>query len=348
MQRKHLHLLCALFLVTPLAARAEFSFQRTTQITGGTVLQSVQSLGFISSAARKVGDPQTTTTYIKGDRMAVVSEDSIAIYDVAHETLTRIDLKRRTWYTLTFQQMRENMERMQQQMHSQPQVNTDPTAEGSFQVKVHSTGAKKSVSDLPASESILTMVATATNTQTQQSANFALTSDMWLTPTVRGYEELRAFELKLAQKLAPNLVPGVQDFTRALMSNPKAMASLADLTNEMRKLKGVPVFQIIRIGSTPDGTPLPAASEAPLPQSNGPSASDAAKQGATSALAARLPFGGLAHHKAADPAPAAPAGPSVLMESQATLSNFSTDGIDASHFEVPAGFKETKAPEYAH
>jgi hypothetical protein len=123
------------------------------------------------------------------------------------------------------------------------------------------------------------------------------------------------------------------------------------------------VLQVMRMGSTADGSPLPAASEAPLPKSDGPampSAGDVAQQTATSALANKVGglggaaigglggFGGFGKKKKAQPAPetdtnaqqAQSAAASVLIESNTTMGGFSSEKIDASRFEVPAGYKE--------
>jgi hypothetical protein len=120
----------------------------------------------------------------------------------------------------------------------------------------------------------------------------------------------------------------------------------------MSKLKGTPILQVMRMGMTTDGTPLPAASEGPLPpQPAGPampSAGDVAKQSASSAINGKLNsfgFGGFGKKKA-DPPPADPAPPtvtaqptsSVLMETNTQMGGFSRTVNDAS-FAVPTGFK---------
>jgi hypothetical protein len=125
---------------------------------------------------------------------------------------------------------------------------------------------------------------------------------------------------------------------------------------------GVPILQVMRMGATSNGQPLPAASEAPLPVSNGPampSAGDVAQQTATSAIASKLGglagFGGFGHKKKpADAAPAQPNGPgrglasdpasSVLIEASTTLSDFSSEPVDGSHFRVPAGYRQVTVP----
>ena len=139
------------------------------------------------------------------------------------------------------------------------------------------------------------------------------------------------------------------DFSRMLAQNPGASQGLAEMAKEMRKIQGVPVMQVMRMGTTTDGKPLPAASEAPLPPDSTqpmPSGGDMAKQGLASTLTSHLPFGGFGKKKQDDPPPAKqdsktpPPTSAVLMESQTTSSNFSSAPIDPSHFEVPAGYKQ--------
>jgi hypothetical protein len=167
----------------------------------------------------------------------------------------------------------------------------------------------------------------------------------------------------------------------ALMAQPGAAKGMEELAKEVSKLKGVPVLQVMRMGSTANGQPLPAASEAPLPASTGPampSAGDVGQQTATSIAASKLGglgsalggggFGGFGHKKkAADNAQAetaaadgagtaatannggaqGSAATNVLIESSTTLSDFSTAPVDSSHFQVPAGYKLVTAPDHA-
>jgi hypothetical protein len=149
---------------------------------------------------------------------------------------------------------------------------------------------------------------------------------------------------------------------------------MADMAKEMSKLKGVPVSQIMRMGTTADGSPLPAASEAPLPASNGPNAGAIANQASTNAANSAATsnaenqagshmgsFGGVPssignlggfggfHKKKPQQQPdqttangAAPSGApqnaAVLMESTREMTNFSSAAVDPTLFNVPAGY----------
>ena len=134
-----------------------------------------------------------------------------------------------------------------------------------------------------------------------------------------------------------------------LAQNPGAGQALGDMAKEMQKLDGVPIMQVMRMGTTTNGQPLPAASEAPPPATPG-----RAKRGRCGEAGhgfstdSHFGFGGFGKKKQ-DPPPdqnqnAAQAQPTsaILMETQITTSNFSSAPVDPSHFDVPAGYKQVQ------
>jgi hypothetical protein len=350
----------ALLLVVALAIpsslyAADYTYQQTTQLTGGSLLHMMKSVGFMSSQVRHMGDPIVSTIYLKDNRLANVSPESIEIIDLDKETITHIDVQKKTYTVMTFDQMKQAMANARQQLEKQPppqpaaQPTPDPKAQDvkmSFDVKVRKTGAQKEISGLQSDEAILTMTMTATDTQSQQSGNIAITNDMWMVPEIPGYDQVRDFYKRMALKMVDANTIGLgYDFSKMLAQNPGAGIALGDMAKEMQKLDGVPIMQVMRMGTTANGQPLPAASEAPTPAPPpGPSAGDVAKQGLSSALTSHFGLGGFGKKKQ-DPPPDqnqnAQAQPTsaILMETQITTSNFSSAPVDPSHFDVPAGYK---------
>ena len=342
----------------------DYTYQQTTQLTGGSLLNMVKSVGFFSSQARHVGDPVFSTIYLKDNRLANVSPESIEIIDLDKETITQIDVQRKTYTVMTFDQIKQQVENARQQMEKQPpsqpaaaQPAADPNVKVSFDVKVRKTGAQKEISGLHSNEAILTMTMTATTSataqQSQQSGAMAITNDMWMVPAIPGYDQVRDFYRRMAGKMSDASQGLGYDFSKMLAQNPGASAALGDMAKEMQKLDGVPIMQVMRMGTTLNGQPLPAASEAPTPASPaGPNGGDVAKQGMTSALTSHIPgFGGFGKKKQQAPPPdqdqnagQAPAANSILMETQITTSNFSSAPVDPSHFDVPAGYKQVQPP----
>ncbi len=71
----------------------------------------------------------------------------------------------------------------------------------SFKVNVRNTGATRQVSGVNANESILTMQLEGTDQTNGQKGAFAMTNDMWMAPDIPGYDQLRAFNRKMAEKM---------------------------------------------------------------------------------------------------------------------------------------------------
>lgn len=349
---------CCVLATAAASYGADFSYQQTTQITGGSMLQMMKMAGAFSSQARKAGEPIVSSIYLSGNREARVSQDAIEIIDLDKEAVTHVDMLKHTYYTMTFAEMKARIEAARAKAEKEAQkhqpagkdTSGDPNVQASFDVKVRNTGAHKMLSGLDTNEAIMTMTMTATDKQSQQSGAMGITNDMWMTPEIPGYAALRDFDKKYAEKLSGVLGVGGQDMSRMLMTNPGATDAMAKMAVEMQKLHGVPVMQVMRMGATPDGKPIPAASEAPLPP---PTPAPSGREMAKSALANSLPFG--FGHKKKDPEQNAnqnangAAGPQgILMETQVTSSNFSSAPVDRSRFEVPAGVKQVNAPEGAY
>ena len=358
---RRIFLLLALCLPTSLFA-GDFTYQQTTQLTGGSLLHMMKTVGVFSSQARHANDPVVSTIYLKGNRLAKVSPDNIEIIDLDKETITQIDVQKKTYTVMTFDQMKQAIrnarQQMQQKAAQQPGPSADPDAQNvkmSFDVKVRKTGAQKEVSGLESNESILTMVMTATNQQTQQSGNLAITNDMWMVPEIPGYGQVREFYKRFAAKMGDAFTGFGADFGKMLAQNPGSGQALGDMAKEVQKLDGVPIMQVMRMGTTANGQPLPAASEAPAAAS-GPSTGEVAKQGIGSAISSHFGgFGGFGKKKQTPPpdqntdqaSAQAQQTSAILMEMQTTTTNFSSAPVDPSHFDVPAGYKLVQPPPSA-
>ncbi len=341
------------------AAHADFTYTETTQLTGGSTLGMMKMAGAFSRQARQASAPIASTVSIKGNRMARINPDTTEIVDLDAETITTIDTVRHKYTVITFDQMRRQAEAAVQKANAQqasPQQEAPATAQQpsdvdmKFRVDVRSTGAAKEVAGLTSAESILTMAMDGTDKSSGQTASFAITNDMWLAPEIPGYGEVREFYKRYAAKMGSVFSGSVSPAVLAQYRG--AGEGMSQMVKEMSKLKGTPVLQVMRMGMTTDGKPLPAASEAPLPASPPPlSASDIAKQSAASALASSFGglggLGGFGRKRKADPPPEdaaasatpAPTTAAVLMESTTQLTSFSQTAAESS-FLIPAGFEK--------
>jgi hypothetical protein len=372
-----------LSLLMPAVALADFQYQETTQITGGSLMSMMKFAGHFSKQANQINQPVVATVYVRGNRMAHVDDRSIQIIDLDKGTITNIDLEKRTYTEMTFEQIRQGIEQGLQEAKakaaegkaSSPAQQPPENVKLNFKFNVRNTGATKQIGGFDTSDSIMTMQVEGTDTDNGQKAALAMTADLWLTPDIPGYEEVREFERKLAARMG-GVFSGSSLSSQFTQAQPGMSQGMSSMAGEVSQMKGIPIEQITRIGMSANGAPLPAASEAPLPADSGPqmpSAGDVAKQSAenvtdqteenqSNRLTSKLSgygigglggfhgFSGFGHRKknpppSDDAAAQAPAtaqqgqtATAVLMEFQTIRGSFSTAPIDGSKFAVPAGF----------
>src|SRR6476619_3490933 len=90
---------------------ADFQYTETTRITGGAAAGAMKFVGVFSKDARQATQGTTSTISFKGNKMR--REDSlgqIEIIDLDGRSITNIDTKKKTYSTITFDEMKARME----------------------------------------------------------------------------------------------------------------------------------------------------------------------------------------------------------------------------------------------
>lgn len=82
-------------------ACADASYEQTSQITGGTLTDTIRSVGFLSKSTRELLAPNNSLTMVQGNRKVVSNKDSTEIIDLDKETITRIDTQKKTYTVMT-------------------------------------------------------------------------------------------------------------------------------------------------------------------------------------------------------------------------------------------------------
>jgi hypothetical protein len=256
---------------------ADASYQETTQVTGGSMVDSLKSVSFLSKSMSNMFAPMTTVTMVHGNQKAVVSKDSTEITDLDRETITHIDTLHKTYTVVTFAQMRQaiaNMPKQMEQAQSQvkeaqaqqqaQQPKTD--LKTSFDVSAKNTGVTKEVNGLTAQEQVVTMQMHITDpnappTEAVNSMTYVVTTDAWIAPDPPEVKEIQDFDMRMGQKL----MAGVDlSAWKSEMSQNTGMAQLfggkpgseeamAQMAKEMAKLKGTRVMEVTRMGGSGTG-----------------------------------------------------------------------------------------------
>src|SRR5579863_7191151 len=146
---KHIAAALVLMSLASGVAHADASYEQTSQITGGNLIDSIRSVGFLGRATKDLLAPTNSLTLVHGNQKAVITKNSTQIIDLDKETITHIDTEKRTYTVMTFAQMRqaaaEMMKRMQQAQPRQAMAGKQSPSDlkTSFEVAVKSTGQSK-------------------------------------------------------------------------------------------------------------------------------------------------------------------------------------------------------------
>jgi hypothetical protein len=313
-------ILFGLFVASPSLVLADFSYQQTTRITGGAMAGMMKFAGAFS---KKATQPMTSTVIVKGNRMVNLSPEHASIVDLDKETVTTVNFERKTYTVMTFEQMRQMMQQMSERMkggsHNQ---GTDVK----FKVSSKETGRTDTIAGVKAKEVVITIVADAANQQQGSQGTMNISSSVWIAPDVDGYGEVRQFHKKMGEKLG--MLPDEQ-----MAQMRQNMAGMMEISKTMAKMDGVPVRTVMTMGGTATQTGGSAQQQPPPP-------ADDSSQGGLGGLARGL--GGFGHKKKSDDSSNPDSVSGTLMETTTESSGFSSAPVDASKFEVPAGFKQVE------
>jgi hypothetical protein len=325
---------------------ADFTYQETSTITGGMIAGVMKVAGVFSKQAR---EPIESTVSVKGDKMVRKTATHVSLIDLGSQTITTIDLQKKTYSVMTFDEMKQALEQMRQKMQQKQDPNK---GQMSFQVSAKNTGNAKQVGGFDAKELILTMKMVGADQSTGQQGGMVITTDMWLAPAISGYGEVRDFQKRMAEKL--NWAPGGNLF----MNRPDVADGMAEVNKEIGKLDGMPVLTFVTMGAegtapppSGDTSQQPAAQQQQQQQQEKPSVGGALG----GALGGRFGLG--RKKKPADDSASQPSSssgqtsgqsgqpastPGSLLEMKTELSSFSSNAVGAEQFSIPAGFKKVE------
>lgn len=311
-----------ILLLTASPMLADFSYQETSKITGGMLAGVMKVAGVFSKQAR---EPIQSTVALKGNRLAHRGTTHASIVDLDARTITEIDLQKKTYSVMTFDEMKQMLDDMAQKMHQQK-----PEAQMDMKVSANATGNTRQIAGYDAKEMLIKIDLQGTDEKTGQTGGMLVTTDLWIASAVEGYSEVRDFYRKMATEL--NWTPGGNMF----MGRPDVAKGMSEAMKEVAKLDGTPVYQTLTMG--PDSAP-PAPGSAPAAQ---PQPAPSERPSLSGALAGRFGLGRKKSQPQQDAPPAQSAPPGTLLEMTTEYTNFSAAPVDGSLLEIPAGFKKVE------
>jgi hypothetical protein len=308
---------------------ADFSYREKSTITGGMMMSMLRMAGAFSKNARAAGEPMVSTVAVKGDQMVHRGDLHMSLIDLGAQTITSVDIEKKTYTVMTFEQMKQAMEQTAQRMHQQDPNNSQME----IKVSANATGNIKQFGGVDAKEMLVKIEMQATDPKSGQNGSIPITVDTWIAPAAQGYGEVREFYKRMAEKIG--WTPGGNMF----MSRPDVAKGMAEAYKQVSQLDGMPVFETMTMGVA--GQPGVSGPSAAQPQDQPPQ-----QQQPKPSLGGLLGRGiGVNRSKSSSSQPAqssSNSNPGSLLEMTVEMSGFSSNPVDGGQFAVPAEFKQVQ------
>jgi hypothetical protein len=357
--------LSAVVVVVVVAAgtsRADFKYTQQSKVTGGALAGAAKTLGVFSKSARQVTAPQLSTTMVRGNRLRMESADgAVEIIDLDGRRFIHIDSSKKSYWIQTFDQFRQQMEQArekakQEQAKSAAKHGDAQSVTMVPKFDVQATGQTRTIMDVPTKEMKMRvdMLLQSSDPKMQadlekSNASFWMTGDAWY-GTIPGYDEVRQFYMKMAKEM--DWLPGSMG-----MANPQMTQATEEFKKNALKVDGMPLLQYTSFGTAANGQTAQSgtgqsAGQTQPQQDKSSASNDSTSSNPRDAITKSL--GGLFGKKKqqqqqADkpassnngPPPPAPAAGS-MMDMTIEVTAYSKDKLDASLFDVPAGYTQVQ------
>jgi len=336
-------LMCLLMLAP--AVRADVKTEEKTKIELPGVLGGFMKV-FGGKSAR---DGVANKVALKGNRKMTVNEDTADLVDLSEEKFYHIDLKKKTYTVVTFEQMRKQMQDAMDKAKAEaakspaapkpPQNPDGKEPEMAIDFKLQESGQTAKINGYDCREVVATVTVRQKDKKPEEGA-MMVTSNMWLTtPRIAAVKELEEFDLKVAQKLyLPIAQSMAAEMAPAMGAYPGLKDALGKLEVEKVNMDGTAIRTVVHANFTgptntndtaPAAKPAEEKKQTEIPKSLGGLLGGLGKKAATRN-----------DDKPADKG-VEKTGPVSFMTSTTELVSVSTTVSDAD-VAIPAGFKESK------
>jgi hypothetical protein len=314
---------------------ADFQYTETTKITGGAAAGAMKFVGVFSKDARQATQGTNVTISFKGNKMR--REDSlgqIEIIDLDGRSITQIDTKKKTYSTITFDEMKARMEEARKKAAAeQAKRNKEQPSQVKITPKVTitpGTGSKK-ILDYNAKETKMRVDMEMTSDDPKakgQTANMWVDSDSYIAP-VKGYDEVKHFYQRMAKEL--DWLPGTM-----MGGNAQIAPAMVEYRKSATALNGMPLLSLVSVGmSGQPGAPQQASHD------DQKSSGNPITGGIGGLFGKKKKKDDAAQNDNSDSKPSGT--PGSLMDTTTEVTSVSSNTVDANLFKVPDGYKQVEA-----
>jgi hypothetical protein len=367
MQELHMRAMTRTFLIA--AAVPSLLAAQSVVVQSNADTRFFGALGTIANAAARLGGGDMhnmpSTTYVSGHKMKVESANSATILDADAGRVTSIDMKQKTYTSMTFADMAAAMQQAQasarQQMKTQqakapPPPPKDPTAPQTdvnvkYQVVVDRPGQHQKIAGYDAERVFVTITLQGDATQQGQKpedvGSMVFLMDEWMSKDAPQIAAIREFQREYAAKAGDTFREPTQNLQAAFASDPRIKDGFTAAAKEMSKVQGIPLRSVTYVSLVPPNTTFDRGMV--LGDASTQAAADSAakkddkpKQGGLRGMFGALKSAAEDASKNSDKNSGQPPKQANMMSVTTEVTNISTGPVPPGTFDIPAGFREIK------
>jgi hypothetical protein len=203
-------------------------------------------MGMFGGKAAK--DGAVTAVAVKGDRKAELSDTHGRIVDLQEEKVYELDIKKKTYQVVTFEELRRRMREAQEKAEKEaPKEEKEaqqekPSREMEVDFDVKETGQTKTIAGHDTREVVMTVTVREKGRTLDEGGGMVMTSNSWMAKTIPAMKELTDFELRYWKAIAPEASGMSAEQMAAVMAMyPMLKRAMERLKAEGTKLEGTPL-----------------------------------------------------------------------------------------------------------
>jgi hypothetical protein len=329
-------LACALICSLSAPCFADFQYTETSKITGGAAAGAMKFAGVFSKDARQATQGSNATISLKGNKLR--REDSLGvveIIDLDGRRIIRIDNKKKTYSSMTFDEMRAQMEEARRKAAEQ-QAKHNKGQQGQVKIvpkiQVLPGSGTRQILNYAAKEMKVRVDMEMQSDDPQakgQTATMWVNSDSFIAP-VKGYDEVKRFYQRLAKEL--DWVPGA-----VFGANPQIAPAMVEYRKSAANLSGMPLLSMVSVGMEGQQGAQQASRDEQKP-------SGGITHGIGGIFGRKNKKDDAAQDDSSKSAASGPGAPgNSLLDTTIEVTSVSTSAVDATLFQIPQGYKEVPA-----
>lgn len=330
----------SLIVACSAVASADVRIEEKTQMKFGGAMGRFVNL-FAGRAAR---EGVVSTVAVKGDRKATRTDNTGQIIDLREEKVYDVDYKDKSYRVKTFAEIRQQMEEARKKAaeaaresggaSSAPEQAQDGEPQVDIDFRLEESGQRRTINGFDAREVVMTVAVREKGKTLEESGGLVLTTNMWMTPSIPGSNEVANFDLRYAQQLGIMAMFDAQQMAAMTAMYPMMQQAIERFEAENVKMDGTAVLTTMTVEAVVSAEQL-EQQEQQQSSAQAPPTSLGGLGGALGGRLGRRILGGGNQNN--DAAPSAP-GRSTVMTSTHEVVKVTPNVADAD-VAIPAGFK---------